>query len=76
MGYYTTTYYKTFEAGEKVTLYTNGTGNNQNFIPMIAWDEEAAAMPSVDITLKSLTYNGISVPNFDPEKDELFYYAL
>ncbi len=35
---------------------------------MIAWDEEAAAMPSVDITLKSLTYNGISVPNFDPEK--------
>lgn len=68
LGCYTTTYYKTFEAGEKVTLYTNGTGNNQNFIPMIAWDEEAAAMPSVDITLKSLTYNGISVPNFDPEK--------
>ena len=65
---YTTTYTKHFEAGETVTIYTPGTSSDQNLKTLIQWDEELAPEKVADLTLKSLTYNGTSVPNFDPEK--------
>lgn len=65
---YKVTYYKHFEAGEDITIYTQGVKSDQNIVTLIQWDEAAPVYPEVDVTLKSLTYNGISVPGFDPEK--------
>lgn len=61
---YTVTYYKKFAANEVVTLRTINTsseGKNQNLITLIQWGED---VPSYNVALKSLTYNGVSVPNF------------
>ncbi len=65
---YKVTYYKHFEAGEDITIYTQGVKSDQNIVTLIQWDEAAPVYPEVDVTLKSLTYNGISVPGFAPEK--------
>ena len=65
---YTVTYYKHFEAGEEITVYTPSASTSQNIVTLIQWDEEPPVYPEIDVTLKSLTYNGISVPGFDPEK--------
>ena len=58
---YTTTYYKTFEAGEVVSIRTTAKTDNQNLVTLIQWGDRTE---SYDSSLKSLTYNGVSVPNF------------
>ena len=68
---YTVTYYKTFAADEIVTIRTINSTNNQNLITLIQWGED---VPSYNVALKSLTYNGISVPNFSADTKDYTIY--
>lgn len=68
---YTVTYYKTFAADEIVTIRTINSTNNQNLITLIQWGED---VPSYNTALASLTYNGISVPNFSADTKDYTIY--
>ncbi len=68
---YTVTYYKSFAANEVVTIRTINSTNNQNLITLIQWGED---VPSYNTALASLTYNGISVPNFSADTKDYTIY--
>ena len=69
---YTTTYYKTFEADEVVSIRTIASTANQNLVTLIQWGDVTT---SYDSSLKSLTYNGVSVPNFKATEARYTVYS-